>query len=335
MKKNIFILGLILFCLGCTSREKNQKPPIWIDAAAHKSGFVTANGIRLHYLDWGGSGPVLILIHGYGDNPHVFDDFAPAFTDHFRVIAYARRGHGESDSSGPYDGAMLTEDLRGLMDALGVKKAHLAGWSMGGDEITTMAGTHPERVDRIVYLDAGYDWADSAFVTGFKCLPPIYMNPPVSIMASLDAYRAYAKRVWFGSVIDSSWFEAYIRYLVVIQPDGTVRPVMSDSVSQVLANTLLSYRRDYTKVHLPALAIYAKTMLTALHGDSAQLAENLIWEQKYMVPFRKVSIARIRRENPNVEIVHVPGNHMDFIFTSKEQVVNAMRRFLIKSETQR
>ena len=96
-----------------------RKAASWSDNSTHKSGFVTANGIRLHYLDWGGSGPMLILIHGYGANPHLFDDLAPAFTDRFRVVAYARRGHPQSDAKGPYDTATLTEDLRGLMDALG------------------------------------------------------------------------------------------------------------------------------------------------------------------------------------------------------------------------
>jgi hypothetical protein len=73
----------------------------WSDTAAHKSGFIIANGVRLHYLDGGGPGPVMILIHGCGDNPHIFDDFAPAFADRFRVIAYARRGHGQSEAKEP------------------------------------------------------------------------------------------------------------------------------------------------------------------------------------------------------------------------------------------
>jgi pimeloyl-ACP methyl ester carboxylesterase len=288
---------------------------------------VTANGIRLHYLDWGGSGPALILIHGYADNPHVFDDLASAFTGRFRVVAYARRGHGQSDAKGPYDTATLTEDLRGLMDGLGIAKAHLAGWSMGGNEITAMAGTHPERVDRIVYLEGAYDWADPAFVAAFKSFP-IDMTPPASAMTLLDAYRAYQRTLFFPGVSDASRFEAYIRDLVVVQPDGTVRQRMSDSVVQALATTLLTDRRDYTKVRSPALAIYAETFLDVRNGDSAQLAKNLAWEQKHMAPFRAASIERVRRELPNVEIVNVPGTHMDFVFTSREQVVAAMRRFL-------
>ena len=305
-----------------------RKPAAWSDTSPHKSGFITANGIRLHYLDWGGSGPTLILIHGYRNNPHLFDDLAPAFTDCFRVIAYARRGHGQSEAKGPYDTATLTEDLRSLMDGLGIAKAHLAGFSMGGDEITAMAGTHPERVDRIVFLDAAYDWADPAFAPAFKAIPPIYMDPPAAALKSLEAFRAYQRTAWFPGVSDASRYEAYIRDLVAIQPDGTVRLRMSDSVAQALANTLLMDRRDYTRVHSPALAIYAETMLDVRKGDLAQNAENLAWEQKYMAPFRAASIERVRRELPGVETVNVPGTHMDFLFTSREQVVAAMRRFL-------
>jgi hypothetical protein len=47
-----------------------------------------------------------------------------------------------------------------------------------------------------------------------------------------------------------------------------------------------------------------------------------------MAPFRAASIERLRREVPSVEIVRVPGTHKDFVFTSREQVVAAMQRFL-------
>src|SRR5215469_1781121 len=116
--------------------KSEQKTTTWSDPSPHKNGFITANGIRINYLDWGGSGPTLILVHGLGDNPHLYDDFAPAFTDRFRVIAYARRGEGDSEAKEPYDMATLTDDLRGLMDGLGIGKTHLVGFSMGGDEIT-------------------------------------------------------------------------------------------------------------------------------------------------------------------------------------------------------
>jgi len=299
-----------------------------------KSGFVTANGVRLQYLDWRGSGPPLILIHGLGQSPHFFDDLAPAFTDRFRVIAYARRGHGQSEEKGPYDAATLTEDLRSLMDGLGITKAHLAGHSMGGIEITAMAGTHPERVDRIVYLDAARDSADPANVTALKAIPPVFLEPP-SALRSLDAYRAHVRTLWFLGVSDPSRFDTNIRDTIVVQPDGTVRGRMSDSASQALVTTLFTYHRDFTRVRSPALAIYSASMVDVRNAQPAQLAENLAWEQKYMVAFRAATIERVRRELKNVEIVNVPGNHMDFVFTSREQVVAAMRRFLLGSAHQR
>jgi pimeloyl-ACP methyl ester carboxylesterase len=306
---------------------KTQSSAAWTDTAAYKSGFVTANGIRLHYLDWGGLGPVLILIHGGLDNAHIFDDLAPAFSDHFRVIAYDLRGHGRSDAKGSFDTTTRTEDLCGLMDSLGIAKAHLAGWSLAGNDITAMAGIHPERVESIVYLEGAYDWGGPALADAFKSVPIDFLAP-ASAMRSLDAYRAYQKTIWLPAVSDTSRFGAYVHDLVVIQSDGTVRPRMTDSVAQEVLSTTLTDRRDYTKVRSPALAIYAETFFDVRNGDTAQLAKNLDWEQKYMTPFRAASIERVRRELPSVEIVKVPGTHKDFVFTSREQVVAAMQRFL-------
>ncbi len=321
--------------LGLVACRPKEAPPAatqteWTDPASHTSGFVTVNGVRLNYLDWGGTGPFLILIHGYGDNPHAFDDLAPAFTDRFHVIGYARRGHGRSESKGPYDVATLTEDLRQLMDSLKISKADLAGWSMGGDEVTAMAGTHPDRVGKIVYLDAGYDWADPANVVAFDSIPAD-LTPPPSAMKSYQSYRASHLATWFPALDDPGRVEAYIRDLVDVQADGSVLPAMDDSAGVALYHTLLNDRRDYPKVKAPALAIYAETFFDTVHGDSAQRVKNLAWERKFFAPFREASIARIRKELPQVEVVRVPGTHADFLFVARDQVVAAMRRFLADS----
>jgi pimeloyl-ACP methyl ester carboxylesterase len=310
---------------------KTQSSVTWSDTVAHKSGFVIANGIRLHYLDWGGLGPVLILIHGGLDNAHIFDDLASAFSDHFRVIAYDLRGHGHSDAKGPFDTTTRTEDLRGLMDSLGIAKAHLAGWSLGGNDITAMAGIHPERVESIVYLEGAYEWAGPALADAFRSVPIDFLAP-ASALRSLDAYLAYQETIWFPAVSDTNRVAAYVRDLVVIQPDGTVRPRMTDSVAQKVLRTTLTDQRDYTKVRTPALAIYAETFFDVRNADPAQRAKNLDWEQKYLAPFRAASIERVRRELPSVKIVRVPGTHKDFVFTSREQVVSAMQQFLYGKE---
>jgi pimeloyl-ACP methyl ester carboxylesterase len=81
-----------------------------LDTSPHKSDFVNVNGIRLHYLDWGGSGDVLLFLAGMGCNAHIFDHFAPRFTDKFHVIALTRRGQIRSPETGYTD--TLTDDIR-------------------------------------------------------------------------------------------------------------------------------------------------------------------------------------------------------------------------------
>ncbi|MDX2060532.1 MAG: alpha/beta hydrolase [Gemmatimonadales bacterium] len=323
--------AVAMVALGGCGGEKPAPitpPPsaAWIDPSPHASRFVAVPGARLHVLDWGGTGPALILIHGLGDNPHVFDGVVPALPG-FRLVAYARRGHGRSSKEGPFDTATLVADLTALMDSLGIAKAHLAGWSMGGNEVTGMAGTHPDRVGKLVYLDAGYDWADPAVVAAFA-ESPVDFTPKPEVLASMDAFRAWQLRSWFPAVADSGVLEAYFRDWVEPQPDGTVRPSAPDSVSGALFEALTTNHRDYSKVRASALAIYAEAFFDLTRGDSAQRARNAGWEAKHLRAFRAASIERLKRELPSVEVMTVPGTHADFMFTSQAPVTAAIRRFL-------
>jgi pimeloyl-ACP methyl ester carboxylesterase len=304
-------------------------PASWSDPSTHTQGFVAANGVRLEYLDWGGTGPALILLHGSGDNAHVFDDLAPAFTDRFHVFAYSRRGHGLSAAKSPYDTLTLTEDLRGFMDALGIAKANLVGWSLGGNEITAMAAIHPEHVARLVYLDGGYDWADPEYKRAFEAYPPRLRDTPTNAMASLDAYRSFEKAVDYTQLNDMRRVEAYLRESVVIQSDGSVRPRIPNDVMDALTAALWTNpRRDYARISSPVLAIYAESMIDLHVADPERRADALAWERTYMAPFRARSVVRVRRELAKVTVLTVPGAHDSFFLTSREQVVQAMRRFL-------
>ena len=73
----------------------------WTDKSPHKTGFITANGVRFHYLDWGGKGDAILLLHGLGNTAHIFDDLAPKFTNQFHVLGLTRRGHGQSEIQSP------------------------------------------------------------------------------------------------------------------------------------------------------------------------------------------------------------------------------------------
>jgi pimeloyl-ACP methyl ester carboxylesterase len=126
--------------------------------AQAQDSFVTVNGVKLHYVDWGGHGETLLFLTGGGDTAHSFDALAPMFTDHFHVLGLTRRGQGPSDKppSGYHTGT-LAEDIRSFIDAMHIGRVTLVGYSIAGDEETRFAGLHPERVRRLVYLDAVYD----------------------------------------------------------------------------------------------------------------------------------------------------------------------------------
>lgn len=310
---------LCVFCLHAPLAQAVTPAPL--------EGFVETNGVRLEYLDWGGTGPALIYLHGLADSPRTFDDLAPAFTDRFHVIACARRGSGNSDVRGPYDVATLIDDLGGLMDALKIDKAILVGQSAGGDEITEMAAVHPDRVIRIVYLDAAYDLADPDFKAAVQALPTGFFNPPAGVTASFDAYRAYQARL--NPSIDISLLEASLRDRVIVHSNGTValrtpKPVIDALYAAAFDNK----GRKYAQVQCPALAIFAEHLYDWNVADPVLRNSYVAYEQKYWGPWQRKSLDRVRRELHNVEIAQVPGAHGTFIFSARERVVAAMRRFL-------
>ena len=165
------------------------------DTSPHKSGFVKADGVRLHYLEWsGGKRGVLLMLAGLGHDAHIFDGFATRFTDSYRVLALTRRGYGESDKprSG-YDVDTRVEDVRRFLDALGITRVTLIGHSVAGDELTAFAAAYPARVDKVVYLDAAYDRSKTeALMAGDparKSLPPYDDSIRAQIFKGSSAFR--------------------------------------------------------------------------------------------------------------------------------------------------
>jgi pimeloyl-ACP methyl ester carboxylesterase len=128
--------------------------------ASPPNQFVKANGVRLQYVDWGGSShrDVILLLPGLGDDVHRFDPFAPRFVDRFHVIGFSRRGQGDSEvPRDDYGTDTLVEDVRAFLDAMRIDRVNLIGHSIAGVEMTRFAAKYPARVRHIVYLDAAYD----------------------------------------------------------------------------------------------------------------------------------------------------------------------------------
>ena len=297
-------------------------PPVPATEPGPISGFVTsADGTRLNYLDWGGRGPAIVMIHGFGDDPHVFDAIARDLRNRFHIVAYARRGHGKSDAplDRPYDLPTYVADMRAVFDGLHIDHASLIGWSMGGNEITAFAGAYPARVDKLIYLEAGYDWSD-VFKRLLETLAAI--EPSTHDLKSLNAYARWWRKTSYGS--DKPWYpeiDDYLRDSVQIAKDGSVAPLPTPAVEDKILPSLRS-KRDYASVQAPVLAIYADRFLPVIPGDAAYNTKDAVFES-HMDKFRTMSIARIQREIPHASICRLRGRtHMSIGF-EKHQILAA------------
>lgn len=115
--------------------------------------FVEARGIRLHYLDFGGSGLPVVFRHGSHFSAEVVSAFAARFADDYRPLAVTRRGYGQSQDVGwGYDPATQGEDLIAFLDAVGIEQAVLVGNSRAAD-LVYVAEHHPDRLAGLVFLN--------------------------------------------------------------------------------------------------------------------------------------------------------------------------------------
>lgn len=104
---------------------------------------VFANGLNLHYLDWGTVGkPAMVLLHGLRGHAHSWDDFSGAVCQQYHVLALDQRGRGLSDwaKDGDYSTGAYVADLAAFCDALGLDSPVLVGHSMGGKKRHLLCG---------------------------------------------------------------------------------------------------------------------------------------------------------------------------------------------------
>lgn len=113
--------------------------------------------VKIHY-DVVGSGPALILTHGYSSTGQMWDGQIDPLSKHFTVITWDMRGHGRSDY--PADPTQYSEeatvaDMAALLDAVGVKDAIVGGLSLGGYMSLAFHRAHPDRTRALLIIDTG------------------------------------------------------------------------------------------------------------------------------------------------------------------------------------
>lgn len=180
--------------------------------------------IRTSYLDWGGEGPPLVLLHGLTTSGETWTLVARLLADRFHIYALDQRGHGESDKPDQgYDYLSLSGDLHAFFDQAGIQTAAVAGQSWGAGVALRFAARSPERVSRLILVEGGY-------VRPRRDLPIAreqweQMLAPLEIYVSRETYlRAAAEPL---KDVYSQDIEAILMASVRVNPDGSISEKLS------------------------------------------------------------------------------------------------------------
>lgn len=230
-----------------SEQASSDKSDYIIVQTIHKTGFVRVNGANLYYEVRGSKAaakrfPPIILVHGLSLDNRMWDGQFKILSKFFLTYRYDMRGHGQSDPvTGPVG---LHDDLLGFMDALGIEKAYLVGQSLGGNAVSEVAATHPERVKKVVLIDSG--------INGFQYpTPNVLQRVPNYLGIYSTQGREAALSAWIQDpLFSSSYQDPEVRLALeeivlncscslFFNPQFQIRPPTFSRLGQITAPTLV------------------------------------------------------------------------------------------------
>jgi len=296
------------------------------DTSPHKTTFVTIEpGVKLEVLDWGGTGEPMVLLTGAGDNAHAFDEFAFQFTDRFHVIGITRRGFGRSSQPARgYDLDTRARDDIAVLDTLGIRQAVFVGHSIAGTELNKLAAAYPQRVAKLVYLDAldlgSGGWAKLA-------QPPTAPELTASDLVSVQ-------RVAAASARDDGYRKPLAAYCNMAQrsADGTVLGAVTPP--EISAKLLAGVQpAAYDRIRVPALGIFNRITppYRAPYYWSLKPAEQAQWDRSIaaLAKWTAGAIQRFHTEVKGSRVVEIANTNHYVYVVDEPLVVRAMRNFLL------
>ncbi len=220
--------------------------------------FVTANGLRLHYLDFGNDGaPWLVCIHGLTGNAHNFDTLAPFLTPRYHVISIDVRGRGDSEW-GPateYLPQHYASDLAAMLETVGASRVSLIGTSMGGIISMMYAGGWPDRVERLLLNDIGPE-IDSAGATRIGS----YVGSAPERFKDLDEVAVHFKQNYPAlAPLAIEVVREFVKWSVNRAPDGGLTWKMDPNVRRPIRGNIAQQRLDlwvpFARITCPILIV--------------------------------------------------------------------------------
>ncbi len=241
--------------------QRATKETAWRDPSPHSVQFITVeNNVRLEVLDWGGSGRPLVLLTGLGNDAHIYDNFAPKLTGTCHVYGITRRGFGASSApdpsvNGAYTADRLGDDVLAVLNALKLARPVLAGHSIAGEELSSVASRHPERVAGLIYMEAAFGYAFYDSARGDLRIDRLELEQKLQKLQPEIGTEELKKSV--GELLQTN-LPAFERSLRELQKDLAVMPHQEPQRPETpIRQAIYAGLRKYTDIRPPVLAIFA------------------------------------------------------------------------------
>jgi pimeloyl-ACP methyl ester carboxylesterase len=212
-----------------------------------------------HYVDHGGTGPAVVVLHSFLMDATMFAPQVEAFGADYRFIAIDQRGHGETPATGPFDYWDSARDVLGVLDELGIDRAAFVGVSQGGFVAMRIALLAAERVAALAVMGTSAGAENPALVTTYRQLAANWLE-----MGPIDPIVDMVATICLGDMDASDWKAKWRA-----RPTGTV---------EVLINALVD-RDDIVarlgEIDAPALVLHGSADLAYPLERARELAEGL------------------------------------------------------------
>jgi pimeloyl-ACP methyl ester carboxylesterase len=275
--------------------------------------FIDANGLHTHYLDLPGGDPPIVLLHGLSANAYSFGGLiAAGLSPSFRVVAPDLRGRGRTDK--PASGYRMSDhagDVLALLDALRLERVVLGGHSFGAFLSIYLAAHAPDRVEKLVLIDAAMT---------LKPQVGEMLKPSLARLARVfPSAEVYLAELQAAPYVAGAWdanIEGYFRAEIQQNEDGTAQSVTSASaIAQALPSVGAEpWRELVERIEQPAILFNA----VGPYGPPGSLPlVDPEYAQETAQAFR------------NCRYVLVPGNHLTLVFGAGAEVIKGeIERFV-------
>ncbi|MDP6101982.1 MAG: alpha/beta hydrolase [Dehalococcoidia bacterium] len=268
--------------------------------------------LNVHYLDWGGAGQPVVVLHGAASSCHWYDLVIPHVSDDYRVIALDQRAHGKTDQPNTgYDWGTLARDIIGSLDQLGIQQATVVGHSWGVSTALSAATMHPDRVNALVMIDGGFGGPRPADMTWEKFKTRL---SPRDIYGPRERYLG-ALRQQFGHCW-SDQLESIVMSMVREGPDGTVHERLDLANQQQMLWSMWS-EPAHTMMH----KVSCPTLIVAASGRQPGANPEFMERRRANVEAAQATITDSR-------VAWIPGTGHDIGYEKPRELASVLNRFL-------